>query len=189
MSLLVFLFYWVGIPVLVIATAAWLWRRLNSSASRSLIAVACVATLASLLWFAAGAKWLADRKVRALCAKDGGVRVYETVRLPPQRFNQWGQPNFPIPITPFSDLGKGDQYFLNWKPTSIKSGNPSINRNHFELVRRSDQKILAESVSYSRGGGDLPGPWASSSYTCPDKRSAVPLTQQVFVNSNSGVNE
>ncbi|MBS1186041.1 MAG: hypothetical protein H6R04_59 [Burkholderiaceae bacterium] len=35
-----------------------------------------------------------DLQVRELCAKDGDIRVYETVVLPPEKFNKWGQVNF-----------------------------------------------------------------------------------------------
>jgi hypothetical protein len=35
--------------------------------------------------------WQADNLVDELCAKDGGVKVYETVILPKERFNEWGQ--------------------------------------------------------------------------------------------------
>ena len=31
-----------------------------------------------------------DQQVKELCAKDGGIKVYETVKLPPERFDQWG---------------------------------------------------------------------------------------------------
>lgn len=90
MSLLLFLFYWIAIPVLVISAFAWLWSRLDSRVTKGLIAVACVTGLSGLLWLAVGEKWQADRQVRELCAKDGGVRVYETVRLPLSRFDKWG---------------------------------------------------------------------------------------------------
>ena len=31
-----------------------------------------------------------DQQVKELCAKDGGIKVYETVKLPADRFDQWG---------------------------------------------------------------------------------------------------
>ena len=82
MSLLLVLFYFVGIPALVIAVAVWLWRKTDSSLARGLVMAGAVATLAGLLWLAQGEKWLADKQVRELCAKDGGGWVYETVTLP-----------------------------------------------------------------------------------------------------------
>jgi hypothetical protein len=181
MSLLLFLFYWVVIPVSVIAVAAWLWRRSYSPAARGLIGVVCVATLSGLLWLAVGEKWLADRQVRELCAKDGGVRVYGTVVLPPEKFNQWGQPNFQIPITPYTKLKDTDEYYLEWETASLRRGNPEIERSHFRLVRRSDNQLLGESVTYSRNGGDLPGPWQGSSLICPEPTKHQSLESSVFI--------
>ena len=80
MSLLLVLIYFIGIPALVIAAAVWLWRRSESSLAQGLVMVGAMATLAGLLWLAQGETWQADKQVPELCAKDGGVRVYETVR-------------------------------------------------------------------------------------------------------------
>lgn len=35
-----------------------------------------------------------DYQVRELCAKDGGIRFMRRSKLPPEKFNQWGQLNF-----------------------------------------------------------------------------------------------
>ena len=37
-------------------------------------------------------KFELDRQMEELCKKDGGVRVYETVKLPPELFDQNGDP-------------------------------------------------------------------------------------------------
>lgn len=37
----------------------------------------------------------ADALVSNLCAKDGGVHIYTTVKLPPSRFNRYGEAFFP----------------------------------------------------------------------------------------------
>ena len=44
-----------------------------------------------------------DDEVKRLCAIDGGVRVYETVTLPPEKFNQWGEINFYRPTQKIED--------------------------------------------------------------------------------------
>jgi hypothetical protein len=46
-----------------------------------------------------------DARVRELCTKDGGIRVYETVMLPPDKFNRWGQINFYKPTQGENALG------------------------------------------------------------------------------------
>jgi hypothetical protein len=166
MSLLLFLFYWVAIPVLVISVAAWLWRRMGSPAARGLVGIACIATLSGLLWLAVGEKWLADRQVRALCAKDGGVRVYETVRLPAEKFDELKRRNFVFFSKELAD--PADEYYSETDDHYFRQGNPSLVRMHYRIIRRSDGKVLGESIRYARAGGDLPGPWHESGFMCPD---------------------
>mgnify|MGYP001038377730 CR=1 FL=1 len=182
MSLLLVLFYFVGIPALVIAVAVWLWRKTDSSLARGLVMAGAMATLAGLLWLAQGEKWLADRQVRELCAKDGGVKVYETVRLPAEKFNQWGQPNFYRPDQGENALGA--EYIFKQTISYQLQGTPSLHRYHVQVFSRASGKLLGESIGYSRGGGDLPGPWAPSSFSCPDKYGEIPLLTKIFIKSN-----
>jgi hypothetical protein len=180
MSLLLVLFYFVGIPALVIAAAVWLWRKTDSFLARGLVMVGAMATLAGLLWLAEGEKWQADRQVRELCAKDGGVRVYETVRLPAEKFDEYGRPHFQIPSN--AKMTSTDAYYYEEETTYLLAGNPSLYRFEFRIVRKSDGKVLGKSVFYSRGGGDLPGPWHESSLICPDPvKQRSDLRTAVFV--------
>jgi hypothetical protein len=55
--------------------------------------------------------WQADKLVDELCAKDGGIKVYETVTLPKERFNQWGQ----FLVLDRSVMNQNDEYYIVWK--------------------------------------------------------------------------
>lgn len=182
MSLILIFFYFIGIPALVIAAAVWLWRKTDSYFSRGLVVVGAMATLAGLLWLAQGEKWLADQQVRELCAKDGGVRVYETVTLPPDKFNQWGQINFYRPDQGENALGS--EYVFKRETFYYKQGNPDLFRLYTQVFRRSDGKLLGESVFYKRGGGDLPGPWHGTSFMCPELSVKTDVLRQIFVISS-----
>ncbi|MCL2075403.1 MAG: hypothetical protein FWH15_02970 [Betaproteobacteria bacterium] len=46
--------------------------------------------VAASFWYGGGVKLYYDAEVNRLCAIDGGVKVYETVTLPPEKFNEWG---------------------------------------------------------------------------------------------------
>lgn len=178
MSLLLFLFYWIAIPVLVISAAAWLWRRAHSPAVRGLIAVACIVTLSGLLWLAVGEKWLADQQVRELCAKDGGVRVYETVVLPEQQFNELKQKNFVLEY----QAKPTDEYYIETDKHYYRKGRLSVSRSQSRLIRRSDGRVLGEYIRYARVGGDLPGPWHHSSFSCSDlMKQPVNFETAIFV--------
>lgn len=163
MSLLLVLFYFIGIPALVIAAAVWLWRRSESSIAQGLVMVGAIVTLAGLLWLAQGATWQADKQVRELCAKDGGVRVYETVTLPAERFDKWGNVN----ISNKQHAKPSDEYYSEFEDLYLRQGKPNLQRIQTWIVRKSDGKVLGESVRYLRTRGGLPGPWVGKSFMCP----------------------
>jgi hypothetical protein len=175
------LLVWIGIPLLVILAASPLWRRSPTALHKGVVLITSVALLFAPMLTSSGVKWWYDQQVRELCAKDGGVKVYETVRLPVEKFDQWGQPNFNIPVAPYNKLKAADQYYLEWEITNLKLGNPKLERSHFRLIRQSDNKLLGETVSYSRNGGDLPGPWHGSSFICPEPTKHQSLESSIFI--------
>lgn len=126
-------------------------------------------------------KWRLDAQVKELCAKDGGIKVYETVKLPPEKFNQWGQINFYRPTE--GEKALGGEYALMRDVTYYRRGNPVMSRTHYRVIRRLDGKLLGETVFYGRGGGDLPGPWHDSSFVCPPygEGDSVALLTKIFV--------
>jgi hypothetical protein len=104
-----------------------------------------------------------DEQVRELCAKDGGVKVYETVQLPAEKFDKYG--NVGVPNKQYAK--PSDEYYFETEIQFYREGNPSLERARTVMVRRSDGKVLGESIRYGRGGGDLPGPWHGTSFDCP----------------------
>ncbi|MBY0498999.1 MAG: hypothetical protein K2P74_05205 [Nitrosomonas sp.] len=129
-----------------------------------------------------------DREVDRLCAIDGGVKVYETVTLPEYRFDKYGQINFYQPTQGENALGQ--EYIFKWDRYNYKKRDSAqgpqevaIRRNHFKIIRKLDMKLLGELILYSRVGGDLPGPWAPSSYRCPGLEiNENILMRKIFVN-------
>ena len=125
-----------------------------------------------------------DREVKRLFAIDGGIKVYETVPLPPDKFNKYGQINFYRPTQGENTLGK--DYLFKRETYYYKQGNPDLFRLHTQIFRRSDGKLLGESVFYKRGGGDIPGPWHGTSYMCPELSVKTDILRQIFVVNNEG---
>ena len=166
MSLILFLFYWIGIPGAVILAGMWVLRQKEASpVAKGFGLLACVAALSGFLWLAVGETWLADQKVKELCAKDGGVKVYETVKLPAERFDEFGQ----FRVSDKLYAKPSDEYYSKWEFDILKQGNPQLGRYHMLIFRQSDDKLLGEAVAYARGGGGLPGPWQETSFMCPAK--------------------
>ncbi len=119
-----------------------------------------------------------DREVNRLCAVDGGMKVYETVRLPTEKYRRYTQS---LTTVPFQELKEDDEYYLVWNISILKDGNPDLSSDHFQIIRRSDSRILGETTTYRRRGGDIPGPWHSSSYRCPDKATDSFLIQRIIL--------
>ncbi len=128
-----------------------------------------------------------DAEVRRLCAIDGGIRVYEQVRLPAERFDQYGQIKFYRPTQGENALGP--EYLVKSTTQYYQRGNPEVWRDHYQILRRSDGKLLGEAVSYSRRGGDIPGPWHSSSYGCPKEAGEVTLIKRIFIKDQNKIGE
>lgn len=182
----------------VILFAGWLWltwllwkggrRFLGSAFASRTVRIAVVVVVAALwfcgaFWEVAGKKMYWDAKVRELCAKDGGVKVYETVELPAEMFNKWGQIEFYSPTQGENALGQ--EYVFKEDTQYYRQDNPQMSRIHYQVLRRADGKLLGETTLYLRIGGDLPGPWHHSSFDCPDANKAgdVTLISHIFIPS------
>ena len=125
-------------------------------------------------------QWKADALVDELCAEDGGIKVYETVTLPRNRFNEWGQ--FHVPDKNYAK--PTDEYYSDSETKKIPSSSSlSVYQSHYWVYRRSDQKVLGENITYWRRGGDPPLPVHPSSYGCP--RNKIGITEQIFLKSNN----
>lgn len=172
---------WLGLT-----TWFWkVWRRLRAQPDPNRRAVDAAGIVFAALWlgvsfwYGGGRTIYYDMQVKGLCAKDGGVKVYETVKLPAERFDQWGQINFYLPTKGEDALGA--EYIYKDETIYYRSGNPDLFRMHAQVFRRADGKILGESVFYKRGGGDLPGPWHGSSFMCPELSVANDVLRQIFI--------
>jgi hypothetical protein len=164
------LIYWVGIPVGVFLLARWLFRLAQSFVIKGLVVAGTVSFFAWFLWVAVGRNMWLDHQVREMCAKDGGVKVYETVELTPDLVDWAGRISIP-----FKERAKPtDKYYMEMEEHFFLKGDPQMTRSIYRILRRIDGKILGESVYYGRGGGDLPGPWHGSSFTCPNPAGGSP---------------
>lgn len=123
-------------------------------------------------------KYRLDAEVRQLCTKDGGIKVYEPVKLPPDKFDHYGN----VKINSKNDMSESDEYYYVRKIAYLQKGDPEIWQTHVVIIRRTDEKVLGESIRYTRRGGDIPGPWHPSSFICPDINEASPsLEKSIFI--------
>jgi hypothetical protein len=131
------------------------------------------AALASCAAYVPGAKAYWDAKVNELCEKDGGVTVYERVKITRKEANTlWGTP------LPTAGTRRDQPYFWEASETVIRDSNPRVVRRETLLKRRSNERILGKAIQYSRSGGDpQTGISEPTSFVCPQHAA---LSEQVF---------
>lgn len=127
-------------------------------------------------------KWRADKKVDELCAKEGGIEIYGTVKLPAEKFTEFGE----IYVPQKKQAKSSDEYFYTTETTWIIPEGTQVRdltlwRDHYKLFRAIDGKLLAESIVYARRGGDAAGPWHPSHYACPAQAGGKRVNQRVFI--------
>ena len=127
-----------------------------------------------------------DAEVRRLCAIDGGVTVYESIS---NHASAYRSGTIRIPS---KELARPeDAYYYEWNTVYLKggraeSGEADLVRSQIRLYRASDGKLLGESIGYTRRGGDIPGPWHPSHFTCSEDSGLTALLKGVFVPSSVG---
>jgi hypothetical protein len=140
--------------------------------------------LSSVLLIVAGCertKTKLDREVDRLCAIDGGVHIYETVKLPKENFGPDGEVFPKYRGLPFDRGRYGPEYYLRSEEKALRRESPSMYRFSVGIVRRSDGRVMGEQISYVRRGGDFPGPWADSVYGCNEKPGVQSIESMVFI--------
>jgi hypothetical protein len=120
-------------------------------------------------------QWKADALVDELCAKDGGIKVYETITLPKERFNEYGQ-LIGLGVTYAGDTQALPEYYIYIEDTLISPytsgqfGGLSVTRHRQQIYRKSDHKLLGEQIMYSRAGGDVIVIDVPSGHHCPENQ-------------------
>lgn len=156
---------------------------------RRVIAIPLVAV--PLLLLAGCERWALDRKMEELCKKDGGVKVYETVKLPASDFSNIGQPlaRYAKPATAEEDRLGPDYLYISKREVLLgaaanpERGEGRLVRLYWAIHRRSDGKLLGEQVEYRRIGGDgFTFGFHPSSASCPHVDRDV--SQNVFIRGN-----
>jgi hypothetical protein len=142
----------------------------------SVFTVGMLVWLSVFLWYTGGQRFYYDAKVKRLCAIGGGVKVYETVILPADKFDNWGEMNF---YAQGGENALGPEYVYKNTHSYIRKGYPSIEKRHTQIYRRHDMRLIGEKITYSREGGGLPRPFGFSTYRCPEEDTS--LFEKLFI--------
>lgn len=125
--------------------------------------------------------WQANKRVDELCTKDGGIRIYETVTLSKERFNQWGQ----FEVYDKAYMKTNDEYFIQYETETLNGNNdytsfsPRVVRNHVIIFKVKGNKKMGEYMSYGVGGGMAIGfAMVPDGYVCP---KVIDFEKQIFL--------
>ncbi len=153
----------------------------------SFLVVGISTTMAGCMGWVPGRQSYWDDQVRELCKKDGGVTVYEHVKLTQSEYQRLGGANgvIPVPRTG-SPASVGRPYVADTKITMIHESTPQVYREETTIVRTSDGKVLSRVVDYVRFGGDFPSPAHDSSYACREAGVGRDIERQTFEVMGSG---
>lgn len=126
-----------------------------------------------------------NAQMAELCKKDGGVKIYERVKLPPEMYNEFGSLKTPKYIKRGNDYISqiADIYELSTEVQVIKDGDLQkgegvLDRQHRKLINVKNNRLLAEGVFYGRVGGDRWSPGMHSQSGCPE--NPVNIIDEVF---------
>lgn len=112
-----------------------------------------------------------DYRIREMCKRDGGLHLFESITISHDEFLAWGGqdgvPGVPIPLGNKTRIDI--PIFERSEFTMIHQSQPHAWRSTSEYIRRSDGKVLAKHISYSRRGGDFPSPMHESHFSCPNE--------------------
>ena len=117
--------------------------------------------------------------MKELCEKDGGVTVYEQVRVTRDEFKRIGVAYGTVPLPPENGAPASAPYVTRRVREILNPASPFVSRSETFAIRRSDGKVLARSIQYLRRGGDFPTGLAEGShFVCPKD---VQLSSQIFI--------
>lgn len=145
-----------------------------------MIPLAVIFVLAGVVVFYEGRKAYWDYQVREMCAKDGGVKISEVIVLSPREAKAMPKNGGYIGVGPESLASPQVPVFYRVKEAKYREWNPRVSREEKEIVRRSDGRVIATSVVYGRGGGDVPSFAFPSVFYCPDLGQEMKEIDRIF---------
>jgi hypothetical protein len=122
-----------------------------------------------------------DARVREMCNKDGGVRVFEQIHISKAEIDLLGRVDGKIAVPAKRLAHPKSTIFAENKITHIRASNPAVWRSEWAVVRREDRVVVAQWVSYVRVGGDPPTYAHPSTFICPNPGEITSDLQELFV--------
>lgn len=134
--------------------------------------------LTSTFYEARKAYW--DYRVREMCEKDGGVRVFERISISREQSALMPRVEGFLGVAPEATARPADPAYIRATQTALRPANPTVIRHQQDVIRRLDGKLVAEAVTYVRSGGDFPSYGFPSSAYCPEQTRLYAQINEIF---------
>jgi len=122
-----------------------------------------------------------DWKISRLCETEGGVTVFDQIVVSSTEVSSLPKVGGMLGVAPEALAKSEEPAFSRTKRTLLhSSGGLSVLKYETEILRRSDGKLAARSVTFTRAGGDFPSFAHSSTFTCPEEVATYKSLQGVY---------
>jgi len=124
-----------------------------------------------------------DEEVRRLCAIDGGVVIYEHIKISreEQEFLPTANGRLSVAIESLAHpRAPVFARFTDHERLYDRDG-AKIGRHETQIIRRADGRVIAKKVFYVRSGGDIPSHAFPSSFYCPSLDKLSVDTSEIFI--------
>lgn len=150
------------------------------------VVLGLVAILVLVVGFYEGRKAYWDYQIKEMCERDGGVSVYDRVRISRVDIHR-----HVLPMTADGRLGftvkelahpEAPIYAVE-RVTYLREDNPRVRRIESVIMRRANETVVAKWVIYARAGGDVPTGFSEeTSFICPDlQKMTSDLSERLFI--------
>ncbi len=187
---------WIIGVLLVLGIALWLaWGASQFSVNIIGKLILAGIVLFFFYWVVFGRSILADREFLALCEKEAGAKIYKTVQLPAQYFNEHDWVDFKSVNKPgrYNESEVAGRYVSITKDEEAPSESHSIMR--YTITYRDSQtgETLGIATTFRNLGASwIPVPGHVSAKSCPQTSAENwygNIEKQIFLKSNEIVKE
>lgn len=137
-------------------------------------------TLIGCMGYVPGQQSYWDAQVREMCARDGGVQIFEKIAISSEQAAALQKVGSYLSIPPRATAKPDAPAYWDESVTIFHDANPRVWRSEQVVRRRGDEKISARVIRYIRVGGDIPSPAHSSSFSCPDEAGVLAKRETIF---------
>lgn len=153
-------------------------RSTGSAFPTYIVSIPLVVVVGVVIWYAycEGRKAFWDHQVDLMCAKDGGIKVFQQEKMSLEMYKHLGGREGEIPIYSRSSSPAYAPYFTEETTTYLHEKNPQVRRSETQYKKSENNKTVATYVYYARVGGDFPSYAHPSSHGCAPQKNG--LTRQ-----------